>query len=124
MASDRHNRRDREGKSKQVRVAEQEAELVPRPASINIERSGNWMPAEEFQHAAQVALEAGGDVAVNLDKVDHLDGSALQILLALETELKNHGRRLQLENASPHLRQWFEFAGTADHSFRDGADKQ
>lgn len=123
MASDRHNRRDREVKSKHVRVVEQEAGLVPRSASIDIERAGNWVPAEEFREAAQVALEAGGDVALNLDRVDHLDGSALQVLLALETELKNHGRSLQLENASPQLRQWFDLAGTADHSFRDGVDR-
>jgi hypothetical protein len=48
----------------------------------------------------------------------------LQILLALETELKNRGRNLRLEKASPHLQQWFEFAGAADRSFHDGADKQ
>lgn len=123
MASDRQNRRDREGKSKRVRVADLEAELGPRSASINIERSGDWMAAEDFREAALGALEGDEDVAVNLDRVAHLDGSALQILLALETELKNQGRNLRLENASPHLRQWFELAGTAHHSFHDGADQ-
>jgi anti-anti-sigma regulatory factor len=39
----------------------------------------------------------------------------LQILLALDAEQKKRGRNLRLAKASPHLRQWFEFAGVADH---------
>lgn len=72
------------------------------------------MPAEDLRVAAQAALARGADVTVNLYKVDHLDASALQILLALETEQKRRGQNLQLANASEHLRQWFGFAGVAD----------
>lgn len=73
------------------------------------------MPAEELRDAALGALEAGGDVTANLAKVDHLDASALQILLALDAEQKKKGRKLKLENASPRLRQWFDLAGVAGH---------
>jgi ABC-type transporter Mla MlaB component len=59
-------------------------------------------------------LGEGADVTLNLDKVNHLDASALQILLALDTEQKKHGRHLHLANASSHLRQWLCFAGAAD----------
>jgi anti-anti-sigma regulatory factor len=53
-------------------------------------------------------------VTLNLDKVDHLDASVLQILLALDVEHKKQGRQLHLENASPDLLQWFEFAGAVE----------
>jgi len=124
MTGDRQNRRDEECQTKRVRAVKPQAEPGQRCTAIHVERSGDWMPAEDFREAALGALEGDGDVAVNLDQVAHLDGSALQILLALETELKNRGRNLRLEKASPHLQQWFEFAGAADRSFHDGADKQ
>ena len=72
------------------------------------------MPGEDLQKAALDALLAGVDVALNLDGIDHLDASALQILLALDAEQKKRERNLQLTNASPRLRQWFEFAGVVD----------
>ena len=82
---------------------------------IAVERSGDWMPSEELREAALAALEQGKDVTLDLDRVDHLAASALQILLALAAEQKKRGRNLRLAKASPHLRQWFEFAGVADH---------
>ena len=82
--------------------------------SFDVERSGEWMPSEDLREVALAALEAGGDVAVNLDRIDHLDASALQILLALSVEQKRRGKDLQLAHASPALQKWFEFAGAAD----------
>lgn len=73
------------------------------------------MPVEDLRGAAQAALAANTDVVVNLDRIDHLDASSLQILLALATEQTRQGHHLQLANASVHLRQWFDFAGAADH---------
>lgn len=73
------------------------------------------MPADELRGMAQGALETGNDVTVNVCNLGHLDASALQILLALETEQKKRGGNLELANASLHLRQWFEYAGVADH---------
>lgn len=60
-------------------------------------------------------MKTGHEVTVNLGKVDHLDASALQILLALDAEQQRQGRHLKLANASPHLRQWFEYAGATEH---------
>lgn len=73
------------------------------------------MPAEELRDAALAVLREDRDVTVNLGKIDHLDASALQILLAFDAEQKKCGRSLQLANASAHLRQWFDYAGVADH---------
>jgi len=73
------------------------------------------MPAEELWEAAQAAVSQGKDVTLNLDKIDHLDASALQILLALDEEQKKHGRHLQLANASSNLRYWFEYSGAAGY---------
>ena len=56
--------------------------------SIYVDRSGDWMPAEELRAAALDALSQEKDVVLNLGNVDHLDASALQILLALEREQK------------------------------------
>lgn len=90
------------------------AEKNPDEFILAVERSGDWMPAEELRDAALTAVGQGKDVTLDLDRVDHLDASALQILLALDAEQKKRGRNLQLAKASPHLRQWFEFAGVAE----------
>ena len=73
------------------------------------------MPAEDLRKAALCALGAVGDLTLNLERINHLDASALQILLALDAEQKKRGQNLHLANASVHLRQWFDFAGAADH---------
>jgi anti-anti-sigma factor len=91
-------------------------------AVIEVERSGEWMPAEELKETALAALEESNDMTLNLDRIDHLDASAMQILLALDTEQKNRGQHLHLVNASPLLRQWFECSGAASHLFRNPTD--
>ena len=114
MTSSLRNGHGGSGKAKRARSAEEHTEQNPQPILIEIERCGDWLPAHELREAALNALETGHDVTVNLDKVDHLDASALQILLALDAEQKRQGRHLELANASPHLRQWFEYAGAAE----------
>jgi anti-anti-sigma regulatory factor len=84
------------------------------PIRIEACRSGEWMPEEDLRTEALSALQAGGDVTVNLGNLEHLDASALQVLLALAAEQAKLGRKLELANASAHLRQWFEFAGAAE----------
>lgn len=81
---------------------------------IEVERSGNWMPAEELMDKSLILLGEGKDISIDLDKVDYLDASALQILLALDMEQKKQGQHLHLKNASSYLRQWFEFAGAGE----------
>lgn len=83
--------------------------------ALDVERSGDWMPVEDLREAVLGALGTVGDLTLNLDRINHLDASALQILLALDTEQRKRGQNLHLVNASLLLRQWFDFAGAADH---------
>jgi anti-anti-sigma factor len=114
MSIDRSKQDARSTKARRARPAVLQAEQTLEPIFIEVERSGDWMPAEELQRIALAASGESKDVTVNLSKVDHLDASALQILLALDAEQKRRGRNLQLANASAHLRQWFEYAGVAE----------
>jgi len=56
---------------------------------IKVERSGDWMPVEELWQAVRAAVEAGHDVTLDLGRIEHLDASALQVLLALDAEQKS-----------------------------------
>jgi anti-anti-sigma regulatory factor len=114
MASGLPNAHGGSGKAKRTHGATPENELNRARACIDVERGGDWMPAEELCAAALAAVEAGNDLTINLDRIEHLDASALQILLALDAEQKKRGRGLELADASPHLRQWFDYAGAAD----------
>jgi anti-anti-sigma regulatory factor len=78
---------------------------------IHVTREGEWLPPEEFQAIALSAIDAEGNLTVSLEGVEHLDASALQILLALAAERKKRGRALRLANASLALSRWFEYAG-------------
>jgi anti-anti-sigma factor len=81
--------------------------------SINVERSGGWMPIEELREAALAALGEGCNLTLNLANLDHLDTSALQVLLAFQREQNKSGHSLELENVRPALRDWFGYAGAA-----------
>jgi len=72
------------------------------------------MPTEELRETAIAASVQKRDVTLDLNRVDHLDASALQILLALDTDLKNRGQKLRLAKVSEHLQKWFGFAGVDD----------
>jgi anti-anti-sigma factor len=113
MKSERESEPGQNGKAKRTRVAKPQAVLEQHSALIDAERSGDWMPAEELWEAAQAAVSQGKDVTLNLDKIDHLDASALQILLALDAEQKKKGLHLQLAKASSNLRDWFDYSGAA-----------
>jgi anti-anti-sigma factor len=78
---------------------------------INVTRDGDWLPPQEFRTIALSAAETEGDLTVSLQAVDHLDASALQILLALAAERKKRGKGLRLADTSPALSRWFEYAG-------------
>jgi anti-anti-sigma regulatory factor len=114
MASKHSNRHNRDAKAKQERSVEPAATPAAKQILIDVERSGDWMVVEDLRGAALAALKLANDVTINLGRLDHLDASSLQILLALDAEQKKRGKNLQLANASLQLAQWFEFAGTAD----------
>ena len=122
MTIDRSNQDNRSTKARRARPAGLQTEQILEPIYIEAERSGDWMPAEELRTAALAASGESKDVIVNLGKVDHLDASALQILLALDAKQKRQGHHLQLANASAHLRQWFEYAGVAECFLMSGPE--
>jgi anti-anti-sigma regulatory factor len=78
---------------------------------INVTREGDWLPPDELHALACSAVNAEGNLIVNLRGVDHLDASAFQILLALGKERKRQERALILADASTPLARWFEYAG-------------
>jgi anti-anti-sigma factor len=101
-------------KGKRSRAVKAQAEPVRACTCIDVEQTGDWIPVDELCASALAAVSAGNDVSINLDRVEHLDASALQVLLALNAEQKRQGRNLELSKVSPHLRQWFDYAGAAD----------
>jgi hypothetical protein len=68
-------------------------------AIIEANRSGEWLAVDELRVAALASVAEGRDVIVNL---------------ALGREQKKLQRQFHLSNASPHLRQWFEWAGAVE----------
>jgi len=79
------------------------------------------MPVDDMMKTALSVIEQENELTLNLNNIDHLDASALQVILALDVEQKNRGRHLDLINASHNLRQWFEYSGTAAHFFETRA---
>ncbi len=122
MTNDRSKRHGDSGNVHKTHSGTQHTEQTLGPHVIAVERSGDWMPADELRKCALTALSEGKNVTLNLDKIDHLDASALQILLALDAELKKRGENLRLAKVSPHLHKWFEFAGADEHFFHERAD--
>jgi ABC-type transporter Mla MlaB component len=125
MTVDRSKSQDRSAKERRAlstapQAKPSQADPSPEQRCIEVGSSGDWMPAEELWKAALAASGEGRDAAVNLGEIDHLDASALQILLALDAEQKKRGQKLELANASEHLRQWFAYAGVADQFFMSG----
>jgi anti-anti-sigma factor len=119
MTNDRSTRHDGSVKGRGRRSPRLRAGRNIEQQVIAVERSGDWLPAEELREAALAALLPDKDVILNLDGVDHLDASALQILLALHAAQKKQGGNVHLVKASRQLRKWFEFAA-ADGRFFHG----
>jgi anti-anti-sigma factor len=119
MTNDRSNRHVGSANAHRKRSTRPQAEHNLEQQIIMVGRSGDWLPAEELREAAIAALSQGKNVTLNLDRVDHLDASALQILLALHAALKMRGQNLLLLKASPRLRKWFEFSGVDGRFFHE-----
>jgi anti-anti-sigma factor len=113
MTSARTLRQSRSSKANNEHVDGAQAEVSVVRTSIAAGRAGDWRPADELRLAALEAARSAGEVTLNLDNLDYLDASALQILLALDREQKNRGQQLSLAHVSPSLMQWFDFSGSA-----------
>ncbi|HEX3661415.1 MAG TPA: STAS domain-containing protein [Acidobacteriaceae bacterium] len=87
--------------------------------TLQVARSGQWMEPAEMLLAARMHLNDGpgtvrGELALDLSGLEHLDASALQVLLAIRAEQHRRDGTLRLTNASGNLRKWFEYAGAAE----------
>jgi len=69
--------------------------------------------ARDLLNAAKGAAGATGDVTVDCAKLDRLDTSALQVLLALEQTLRAQGRSTDVRGANDAVRAFFGFSGAA-----------
>jgi len=88
MTTAHPNGNKRSSKANKAQLAEPQDEQNREQAVFVVERSGNWMPVEELRDEALKVLGEGKDVTLDLKSLDHLDASALQILLALDMEQK------------------------------------
>ena len=69
--------------------------------------------AGELHQAAQQLLDRSLNVTVVCEHVEHMDTSAVQILLALQSGLQHKGQRLRLTSASAQVQQLLDIAGVA-----------
>jgi anti-anti-sigma regulatory factor len=113
MTVERPYEHSRSAKATKAHVKGPQVEESQVHTMTEVDHAGEWISAEELKEAALNVLSEDKDITLNLGKVDHLNASVLQVLLALDMEHKKHGRQVHLENASPSLRQWFEYAGAA-----------
>jgi anti-anti-sigma factor len=67
--------------------------------------------ARELHQQAMAALGAGGEVTLDLEEVDRLDSSAIQILVALRQSLAAGGRSLRLEGIPPSVHDTWRLLG-------------
>jgi anti-anti-sigma factor len=71
--------------------------------------------ARELHAAALQIAETGGGVVVDCGEAAHLDGCAVQVLLALKKALEQSGGSLRMRGASDDVRKYLRWAGLAAH---------
>ncbi len=66
----------------------------------------------EFRNASEDALKGapGGEIVVNMEKVEYLDSSALGMLLLLREKANTSNRKLSLHNCKGIVQQVLEVA--------------
>jgi anti-anti-sigma factor len=67
----------------------------------------------ELYEAAVQSLENSSSVVVNCAAVEHLDGCALQVLMALKKTVEQTGGTLRLQAAGEQVRNYLRWAGLA-----------
>lgn len=71
--------------------------------------------AQPLYQAALEAADSGRAVRVDCHAVEHLDGCALQTLLALKAALDRAARPIRLIGVSEAVRKYLAWAGLAGH---------
>jgi len=109
------------GRAKRVKQSGESSQAEPAAAAasttLHAARSGQWVEAEAMRRWAmeQLGSPAGPtrELVVDLGGLEHLDASALEVLLAIRAEQRVRNGVLRLVHASHGLRRWFEYAGAA-----------
>jgi hypothetical protein len=96
-----------------------QAEKTPATPVVRLrpERSGQWMEASALRQWAMEQLngsEPPRELVIDLEGLEHLDASALQVLMALRAEQTRRDGILRFEHASASLQPWFAWAGAAE----------
>jgi anti-anti-sigma factor len=109
------------GRARRVKQNGDKSQAKPAAAAamtLHAARSGQWMEAEAMRRWALEQLErppeATREIVVDLSGIEHLDASALQILLAIAAGQRGRDGALRLAHGSAGLRRWFEFAGAQE----------
>jgi anti-anti-sigma factor len=114
MTSNRVSRRTKNAEVQQPSGGKPVLAGSPERAKNVVVHLGDCSSAEEFRAEALLAA-ADGDITLDLDTLDFLDASTLQVLLAVSAGQTNRGRQLQYANTSPAMLQWLEWTGAAPH---------
>ncbi len=80
---------------------------------ILVNRSGEWMAAEEL-HAELLALESASVPVLDLDGIDYLDAACLQVIIAFQKN-GNQAAAMECRNLSSALGGWLRCAGAAEY---------
>jgi anti-anti-sigma regulatory factor len=98
-------------RKKKTATKGQEAQAPADIQVIHAVRDGEWLAGAEFLAAAVRLADEQVSIQVDLEGMDYLDASSLQILLAIRAGQKAKNRGLSLTRVSTALRQWFRYAG-------------
>ncbi len=71
--------------------------------------------ARELHQAAVQLADTGGGVIVDCSQTEHLDGCAVQVLLALKRALEQRGGWLRMRGESAEIRKYLGWAGLSIH---------
>lgn len=71
--------------------------------------------ARDLHQAALQRAETGGGVIVDCTQVEHLDGCAVQVLVALKLAMEQSGGWLRLRGESAEVRKYLAWGGLGAH---------
>jgi anti-anti-sigma regulatory factor len=76
--------------------------------------------AADLYTTAKQLVALGKDVTISCTRTEGLDASAVQILLALQTELHIQGKRLTVTDVPPAIKKWITHGGLAHVVLSEG----
>lgn len=84
-----------------------------RPGGCRLDLAGRVTAADaaRLHAAARAAAARGGDVRVGFARAEHVDASAVQIVLALGRDLAGRGKRCDVADVPAAVGEVFRLAG-------------